>query len=246
MGAGPSGVTGSGPANDSGGPGAGTAPAPRHIDFDDGQGAIYRVALRRVPLWKIEALQARGGDQGRAVVREAVQAIEVAGAAHAAHAVDDAAFAALWDRWSLEDRRLAVTAAAALARGTGMVQHYLERLRSDPGLAAALAYCVPAGIPLTHFLGGPPGWDDVSRDAALAWQADQAARCGDCRQRRSDWMTPGPDGELVETVPPPFVVEDQVCPACAAGERASRARREAKEDEPGMKLVYRKRADDDG
>ena len=46
-----------------------------------------------------------------------------------------------------------------------------------------MAYCGPRGIPLSVFLGWPQG----DQDAALAWQADQDARCATCGTHPEDW-----------------------------------------------------------
>lgn len=219
---------------------AATEPATATIEFHDNT-TRWRVVLSCVPLWQVEAFAASSDDLGevdRLLATAAITAVVVNGATEPV-TVD--MVGRMWDGWALGDRAAVATAARGLAGGDGgMAARYLKRLRADPGLAAVLDHCVPLGIPLTTFLGGPAGWDDVSRAAALAWSADQVARCGDCGQRRSDWMRADADGHLVEIVPPPFRVVDQVCPACAAGERASRARRADGDLEPGMKLAYQR------
>jgi hypothetical protein len=72
-------------------------------------------------------------------------------------------------------------------------------------------YCAPRGVRYGEFL----DWDQLSRDAALAWQARENARCGSCGQVEADWMVDGPDGPT-EAVPPPLVVDHHWCPGCAA------------------------------
>lgn len=188
------------------------------------------VEVRRLPLWEVEGHLLDGGDAAE-LVAAAVTAVDGV-------PVVPREAARLWAGWTVGDRDTVTAAVVDLARGSSRVDRVLARIRSDRGFAAVMDHIAPLGIPLTRFLGGPDAWDGLSRDAALAWSADQAARCGDCGQRRIDWMRPGPDGTLVEIVPPPFRVIDQVCPACAAGERASKARRADGEPEPGMKLAY--------
>ena len=56
-----------------------------------------------------------------------------------------------------------------------------------------MAYCGPRGIRYSEFL----GWSDLDRSAALAWQADQDARCGGCGQYRDLWWLHGEDGEVL-------------------------------------------------
>lgn len=47
-----------------------------------------------------------------------------------------------------------------------------------------MAYCGPRSIPYLEFL----EWDDLSRDAALAWQAREASRCPDCGQLPGEFV----------------------------------------------------------
>lgn len=90
-----------------------------------------------------------------------------------------------------------------------------------------MAYCGPRGIPYTTFLGDDNGWDDLSRAAALAWQADQDKRCQGCGQDRADWWERDENGDIVVTddgypkvrVPFAYTVETSYCPACDALER---------------------------
>ena len=99
-----------------------------------------------------------------------------------------------------------------------------------------MAYCGPAGIPYTTFIGGPAGWDDLSRDAAIAWQLERDTRCGGCGQHRDEWVTLGADGQEREIRPAPYVIHDHHCPSCETLERARKARE--KEERPGQHLVF--------
>lgn len=46
-----------------------------------------------------------------------------------------------------------------------------------------MAYCGPRGIPLSVFL----SWAEDDQQAALAWQAHEAARCRGCGTHPEDW-----------------------------------------------------------
>ena len=94
-------------------------------------------------------------------------------------------------------------------------------------------YCAPHGIPYGDFL----EWSQLSRDAALAWQARESAKCGGCGQVRAEWMTVDTDGHEVEAVPAPFLVDDHWCPACDALARHRRARGDTTPD--GVHDVFR-------
>lgn len=74
-----------------------------------------------------------------------------------------------------------------------------------------MAYCGPLGIPYAAFL----GWDDLSRDAALAWQRREGSRCGGCSQYREDLV----NADGTEKRPSAVVAVDWYCPACAAAQR---------------------------
>jgi len=82
-------------------------------------------------------------------------------------------------------------------------------------------YCGPVGIPYTDFL----DWDDLSRNAALAWSLRKAGECGGCGTVRTDWLNSfDEDGEPVANeLAPPFHAVDVFCPGCAARERHERA-----------------------
>jgi hypothetical protein len=84
-----------------------------------------------------------------------------------------------------------------------------------------MAYCAPRGIRYHDFL----GWDDLSRDAAIAWQVREHAKCSGCGQLREEWMERDPEtGELTEMFPAPFRVVEHWCPACAAVGQARKVR----------------------
>lgn len=111
-------------------------------------------------------------------------------------------------------------------------------------LGAELAYCVPLGIPHSIFLGrvppgpGEPLWTHDDRAKALAWQADQAAHCGQCGQRQSDWR----DDEGVQLRTPPFELVESVCPSCEWLEMDAADRQESKgqRTQPGLKLGFKR------
>lgn len=50
-----------------------------------------------------------------------------------------------------------------------------------------MEYCGPRGIPHEHFLGGPPGWTQTSRDRALWWLIHDRERCPHCGLRNDDF-----------------------------------------------------------
>lgn len=64
----------------------------------------------------------------------------------------------------------------------------------SPADRVALDYCAPKGIPLSIFLGrvqgfGEPLWLEDDTRKAVAWQAEQNARCSGCGQPRSECMS---------------------------------------------------------
>lgn len=67
-----------------------------------------------------------------------------------------------------------------------------------------MGYVGPRGIPLEEFL----RWSRRSQDAALTWQAHEAARCPGCRRHPYD---------------PPRHPHIEVCPECRAWAAASKA-----------------------
>lgn len=76
-----------------------------------------------------------------------------------------------------------------------------------------MAYCGPAGIPYTRFLGrvGPPAWTDEDQDYALAWQAEKAKVCPSCGSRPEDWPT-DEKGRLLPD--PPLEPAHVTCVGC--------------------------------
>ena len=87
-----------------------------------------------------------------------------------------------------------------------------------------MAYCGPLGIPYLEF----QGWDDVSRSAALAWRARENTRCGGCNHTADEiYQTTwdgnpvlDPAGNPIPAAPPKWLVETDICPTCAALQRA--------------------------
>ncbi len=57
---------------------------------------------------------------------------------------------------------------------------------------------------------GEPLWLDEDRRKAMEWQADRRDHCGQCGQRRSDWL----DEKGMELREPPFEVVETLCPSC--------------------------------
>lgn len=90
-------------------------------------------------------------------------------------------------------------------------------------------YCGPKPLRYAEFL----EWDDLSRSAALAWQARENAKCGSCGQVKADWT----DAEGRQQHPAPFVVVDHWCPGCEAlGQR--RIVEGSGEKPPGISHVF--------
>jgi hypothetical protein len=105
-----------------------------------------------------------------------------------------------------------------------------------------MAYCGPRGIPLLHFLGGPPGWTQHDRDAALAWQMRERHRCQGCGTLREDW------DRAEGGHPHAYRAERQQCPGCATLESARKlaAKRGGDEEQlPGESWVLVPQRDDD-
>lgn len=103
-----------------------------------------------------------------------------------------------------------------------------------------MAYCGPAGIPLAVFM---DDWDQLSRDAALAWQLERDTACSQCGQHRDEWMTVGEDGKPREVRPPPYVVEDFHCPSCEAMSRARKAVSDSDDERHGVYPHFVRRPD---
>ncbi len=124
-------------------------------------------------------------------------------------------------------------------------------------------YCGPRAVPYGDFMDDRV-WSPLSRDAALAWQERENARCGSCGQVKADWMAqdedgnllryrvgpdglhvfdddgrliPDPNGEPFEATPPPFIVDYHVCFGCAAIEQR---RANEKELPPGVRHAFRR------
>lgn len=62
-----------------------------------------------------------------------------------------------------------------------------KRLARDAQFALEMSYCGPRGVPHLHFLGGPPGWTQHDRDAALAWHLEERERCPSCGTHPRIW-----------------------------------------------------------
>jgi hypothetical protein len=86
------------------------------------------------------------------------------------------------------------------------------RIKADPGLARELAYCVPLGLPHSVFL----GWDPDDQDKALAWGAQEQAKCQRCRTDPAEW-DPKLGGSRTA-----YIVEDRRCLGCELLDMASR------------------------
>jgi hypothetical protein len=73
-----------------------------------------------------------------------------------------------------------------------------------------MAYCGPKGIPLSTFL----TWRDDDQEAALAWQAYENRRCGDCGTHPEDWdETQGGSRDA-------WRVQPTICEGCVALQQA--------------------------
>jgi hypothetical protein len=92
------------------------------------------------------------------------------------------------------------------------VDLYRQRLRDDARFCAEMAYCGPAGIPHSHFLGGPLTWTRDDQDKALAWQQSRREVCSGCGTFPDEWI----DLETGRTVlEQPYVAEATHCWGCA-------------------------------
>lgn len=105
-----------------------------------------------------------------------------------------------------------------------------------------MAYCGPRGLPLLHFLGGPPGWTQHDRDAALAWLIRERRRCQGCGTLREDW------DRAAGGHPHAYRAERSQCPGCAALETSRKlARKRDGDDElPGESWELVPQLFDDG
>lgn len=94
-----------------------------------------------------------------------------------------------------------------------------------------MAYCGPAGIPHSHFLGGPLVWTAADRDKALEWQQAEAQKCSRCLTDPSEWAVD----------PNAYVYGPVVCPGCARQSKAeAQMHADHPEDPPGMYLSRRR------
>jgi len=91
-------------------------------------------------------------------------------------------------------------------------------------------YCGPRGIPYLDFL----EWDDVSRNAALAWSIRDRHTCSGCATLRSDWNnTVDENGEPApDLTNPVFLATDVYCPGCDAKQRREEQIRKETEQNP--------------
>lgn len=101
-------------------------------------------------------------------------------------------------------------------------------------------YCGSAGIPHSHFLGGPPVWSDADRDKALAWQERKRSTHDRCGTRREEWdPSEGGDRQAFEYVP-------DVCPGCEALERTEAVMSGPEwQGQRGKTIKIRRRSTDD-
>lgn len=72
----------------------------------------------------------------------------------------------------------------------------------------------------------------MSRDAAIAWAAREADRCGGCGTIRGDWL----DADGIELPTKPLEVVDVYCPGCAAA--AAHRNTPCREDRPGVHPAF--------
>jgi DNA-directed RNA polymerase subunit RPC12/RpoP len=81
-----------------------------------------------------------------------------------------------------------------------------------------MAYCGPRGIPLSTFL----SWPRADQDAALAWMAYEARRCGRCGTHLDDWKEAEGGSRNA------YHAEQYACPGCARLGQAQTALRDSK------------------
>lgn len=77
-------------------------------------------------------------------------------------------------------------------------------------------------------------WLDEDRRKAMEWQADGRDHCGQCGQRRSDWL----DEKGMELRDPPFEVVETLCPACET--LAMHQEDDQSERRPGVQFGFRR------
>ena len=73
----------------------------------------------------------------------------------------------------------------------------MTRLAEDELLRHELAYCVPLGIPHSHYLGGPNRWHKDDRLKASAWRLRDSQTCTGCNTRPEEWAA-NPDAYTAE------------------------------------------------
>lgn len=97
-------------------------------------------------------------------------------------------------------------------------------------------YCGPAGLPHSHFLGGPAVWTDQDREKALAWQALKKATCSGCGTRRDEW-NPDKGGDRRA-----YIADVDVCQGCAHVERMQNTASTdpSLKDRRGLKVILRR------
>lgn len=100
------------------------------------------------------------------------------------------------------------------------------RLERDPTLRLEMDYCGPAGIPHSHYLGGPPVFTDVDRQLALAWTIRRRATCGSCHTREDQWRR---DREA-------FTPTEVACTGCTE-KRMAEAQLSEREKDEGVQIV---------
>lgn len=93
-----------------------------------------------------------------------------------------------------------------------------------------MAYCGPIGLPRSVFL----AWDVRDQDAALQWQAWDAARCSGCGTRDEEWRRD--DGT---TDPLAFLPTPHQCQGCAAIERTQESREKHRVNGERVHLIRR-------
>jgi hypothetical protein len=100
-----------------------------------------------------------------------------------------------------------------------------------------MRYIGPKGIPYSEWL----GWDQFSRDAAMAWQAREADRCPQCGQLHSEWLDGDGKDLLIEVdgqLMPPKVVQEFKCPACTAIAERQETAQENGADDKGIHYYF--------
>lgn len=84
-----------------------------------------------------------------------------------------------WRDWPTEDVEGLLDLCLELS-GIAELSRAVILLDTRPMLRSEVGYCAPAGVPHSHFLGGPPVWTRRDRMLALAWAARRAGACPGC------------------------------------------------------------------